>query len=162
MSPLWRLAINDVRLTTKDRWSVFWLLILPVFLIWIFSRMSGDGGAAPVPLAVLDRDGGWLAQAFTEELNGPNVKLAVYRGAEADGPEAKKATRWIELSKGFTAKVLAGHQQRLKIETAKDAAADYSRAAEIVITRAIVRTLGRVAEMKSTAAGQDLATYDGL
>lgn len=163
MSRLWRLAVNDVRLTSKDRAAAFWLLVLPVFLIWIFSRVSGGGGgAAAVSLAVLDRDGGWLAQAFTEELNGPSVKLAVYRGAEADGPEAKKATRWIELRKGFTEEVLAGHQQRLKIQTSEDAAADYSRAAEIVITRAIVRTLGRVAEMKPTSVPRDLATYDAL
>ena len=162
MSPLWRLAINDVRLTSKDRAAFFWLLALPVFLIWIFGRISAGGGAAPVPLAVLDRDGGWVAHAFAEELNGPNVRLAVYRGAEADGAAAKEATEWIELPKGFTDGVLAGRQQRLRIRTAEGAEADYSRAAEIVATRAIVRTLGRVAELKTTAGEFNIAAYDAL
>jgi len=154
--------MNDVRLTVRDRAAFFWLLALPIFLIWIFGRLSQGGGPNAVSLAVIDRDGGWVAHAFAEELDGPSVKLSVYGGADADVPEAKKATRWIELPAGFTESVLAGKQQRLKIATAEDAAADYSRAAEIVAARAIVRTLGRVAEMKTTQAGMSVATYDAL
>jgi len=162
MSPLLRLAINDVRLTVRDRAAFFWLLLLPIFLIWMFSHVSGSGGPAVVPLTVIDRDGGWLAKAFSEELEAKNVKLSVFRGAAADGVEAKTAARWIELPKGFTEGALAGRQQRLRIQTAEDAAADYSRAAEILTTRAIVRTLGRVAEMQGTHAELDVLTYDTL
>jgi ABC-type multidrug transport system permease subunit len=160
--PVLRLAANDVRLTVRDRAAAFWLLILPVFLIWIFGRVMGGGGTAAVALTVIDRDGEWLAQAFAEELAAPNVKLTVLRGADADGDAAKKATRWIELPSGFTADVLAGRQQKLKIRAAEDAAADYSRAADVVVARGIVRTLGRVAEMKSTQAELSGATYDTL
>jgi ABC-type multidrug transport system permease subunit len=162
VSVLFRLAANDVRLTFRDRMSTFWLFALPIFLIWIFSRISGGGGASAVSLAVLDRDGGWLAHVFASELDGPSVKLAVFEGAAADGEDAKKATRWIELPKGFTDDALAGRQQRLKIQTADDAAADYSRAAEIVTARAIVRTLARVAEMKATEADLNVASYEAL
>jgi len=159
---LWRLAMNDVRLTLRDRAAFFWLLILPVFLIWMFGHMFSGGGGANVSLAVRDRDGGWLAAAFTEELQAPNVVLKVYRGPEADGEEAKKAARWIELPAGFTAGALAGHQQLLRIQSAEDASTDYSRAAEVLVTRAIVRTLGRVAEMKGANASMDTATYEAL
>jgi ABC-type multidrug transport system permease subunit len=163
MSPLLRLAANDLRLTIKDRVSVFWLVILPVLLMWIFGRAFGGGGAAPqVALTVIDRDGGWLAKAFAAELDGPTVKLAVVSGAAVESPEAKAATRWIELPEGFTEGVLAGKQQRLTVKTAKDASEDYSRAAEIVVARAIVRTLGRVAEIETTRAEPSMATYDAL
>jgi len=162
MSPLVRLALNDVRLTARDRAAAMWLIALPIFLIWIFSHIGGDGAPKSVSLAVVDRDGGWLAQAFAEELEAKNVKLTVFRGVEADGAEAKKATRWIELPTGFTEGVLAGQQQRLKIATAENAAADYSRAAEIVVTRAIVRTLARVAEMKALHSDMSVATYDRM
>jgi ABC-2 type transport system permease protein len=154
--------MNDVRLTLRDRAAFFWLLILPVFLIWMFGHMFSGGGNTSVSLAVLDRDGGWLAAAFTGELSAPNVALKVYRGATADGADAKKATRWIELPAGFTVGALSGHQQVLKIQAAEDASADYSRAAEVLVTRAIVRTLGRVAEMRDTEAPMDAATYDAL
>jgi len=162
MSPLLRLALNDVRLTVRDRAAFFWLLALPIFLIWIFSHIGSGGGPSIVSLAVIDRDGGWLAKAFTDELDGKNVKLAVFRGDAAGGAEAKKAARWIELPAGFTDGALSGRQQRLRIQTAEDAAADYARAAEIVVTRAIVRTLGRVAELKGTHAEMTVATYDAL
>ena len=163
MNAFLTLAANDVRLTVKDRVSVFWLLILPVLLMWIFGRVMGGGGGTPqVSLTILDRDGGWLAKAFAAELDGPSVKLAVFAGEAADGEDAKKATRWIELAPGFTEGVLAGRQQRLKIQTAKDAPDDYSRAAEVVVARAIVRTLGRVAEIKSTHADASIATYAAL
>jgi len=162
MSPVLRLAMNDVRLTARDRAAFFWLLLLPIFLIWIFARVGGGGGANDVSLAVIDRDGGWLASAFLSELSGPKVALKVYRGDQADSPEAKAAVRWLTLPKGFTEGALAGHQQMLKIETAENAAADYSRAAEIVVTRAIVRTLARAAEIRASALPESAATYDTL
>ena len=162
MRKVWLLALNDLRLTVRDRAAAFWLLILPIFLIWVFSRVGGGGGAGAVALAVLDRGGGWLAQAFCEELAGPKVKLAIYRGADADGPDAKGATRWIELPAGFTDGAFAGRQQRLEIRTGENAATDYSRAAEVVVVRAIVRTLGRAAEMKTNGGPATLAAYDAL
>src|SRR5262249_52806555 len=55
VSPVLRLAANDVRLTARDRAAFFWLLILPIFLIWIFARVGGGGGANDVSLSVIDR-----------------------------------------------------------------------------------------------------------
>ncbi len=162
MSPLLRLAANDVRLTVRDRAAAFWLVLLPIFLIWLFGSISSGNGTVQVALTVIDRDGGWLAQAFAKELDGPNVALEILRGADADGEAAKKSTRWIELSKGFTDGVLAGKQQRLKIETGENAQSDYSRAAEVVVIRAIARTLARVAELKASSAPMGVDAYEAL
>ncbi len=162
MSPLLRLAANDVRLTVRDRAAAFWILVLPVFLMWLFGSLGGGGGTAKVSLTIIDRDGGWLASAFAKELDGPNVALKVLRGTDADTDSAKKATRWLELPAGFTAGALAGKQQRLKIETGEKANSDYSRAAEVVVIRAIVRTLARVAEMKQSTNPMSAEVYDRL
>jgi ABC-2 type transport system permease protein len=162
MRALLRLAANDVRLTIRDRAAFFWILLLPVFLIWLFGSIGGGGGTAKVALTVIDRDGGWLAQSFAKELDGPNVALAVLSGADANGESAKKATRWIELPAGFTANALAGKQQRLKIQTGENAQSDYSRAAEVVVVRAIVRTLARAAEMKQSNGPMSAGVYDAL
>jgi ABC-type multidrug transport system permease subunit len=161
VTALLRLAANDVRLTRRDRAAFFWILILPIALIWLFGSMGGGGGTNKVSLTVIDRDGGWLAQSFAKELDGPNVLLNVLSGAEVETPGAGKAARWIELPPGFTNNALAGVQQRLKIQTAENAQADYSRAAEVVVVRAIARTLARLAEMKQTGA-QGAAAYDAL
>jgi ABC-type multidrug transport system permease subunit len=163
MRQLLRLAANDVRLTSKDRVAYFWILILPIFLIWLFGSMGGGGRGTPkVALTVIDRDGGWLAQSFAGELDGPNVALTILRGNDADGETAKKASRWIELPAGFTENALAGKQQKLAITTGEQANADYSRAAEVVVIRAIARTLARVAELKQSNGPLTVAAYDAL
>lgn len=163
MRSLLLLAANDVRLTIRDRASAIWLVVLPIFLIWLFGHMgSGGNGTPKVALTVIDRDGGWLAQAFAKELDGPNVALKVLHGAEADGEAAVKAPRRIELPKGFTDGVLGGKQQRLRIESAEDAPSDYSRAAEVVVIRGIARTLARVAELKQSSATMGVDAYDAL
>lgn len=162
MSPLLRLAANDVRLTVRDRAAFVWLVVLPIFLIWLFGTVTSGNGTAKVALTVVDRDGGWLAQAFAKELDGPNVALEVLRGAAADGEAAKQATRRLELPAGFTEKALSGKQQRLKIETGENAQSDYSRAAEVVVIRAIARTLARVAEMKQSSGPMSVDGYDAL
>lgn len=162
MRSLLLLAANDVRLTVRDRAAAFWILLLPIFLIWLFGSIGGGSGTPKVALTIVDRDGGWLAQSFSGELESPNVALTILRGAEVDGEAAKKATRWIELPAGFTDNVLAGTQQVLKIETGENAQADYSRAAEVVVIRAITRTLARVAEMKQSSGPMSADTYDAL
>ncbi len=162
MRRLLLLAANDVRLTVRDRVAAFWLFLLPIFLMWLFGGLGGGGGTAKVALTVIDRDGGWLAQSFAKELDGPNVALIVLRGADVDGEAAKKATRRLELPAGFTDNALAGKQQRLKIVTGEEAQSDYSRAAEVVVIRAIVRTLARVAEMKQSSGPVSAGAYDAL
>jgi ABC-type multidrug transport system permease subunit len=162
MRRLLRLAANDVRLTVRDRAAMFWLLMLPIFLMWIFGGLGGGGGTAKVSLTVVDRDGGWLAESFAKELEGPNVALTILPGAKFNGDAAKTARRFIELPAGFTDDVLAGKQRKLTIETAEGAPSDYSRAAEVVVIRAIVRTLARVAELKQSRGSMSAGAYDAL
>jgi ABC-type multidrug transport system permease subunit len=156
-------AGNDVRLTLRDRAAAFWLLALPVFLTWLFGHaMGGGGGAARVALTVLDRDGGWLARAFTEELKGPNVALEIVRGEGEIDAAVKKATRWIELPPRFTEGALSGRQQKLRIMAGEDAGGADGPAAEVLVVRAIARTLARAVEMKEQGGAMDATTYDRL
>jgi ABC-2 type transport system permease protein len=154
-------AGNDVRLTVRDRAAFFWMLALPLLLTWIFGQLGAQGGATKVGLTVLDRDGGWLASALTEELTAGSVDLKVLRGTQAEAPP-DPTLRWIVIPKGFTEGALAGRQQKLAIETAKNASTDYSRAAEVLVVRAIVRTLGRAAEMKVAGDTMTSQEYDRL
>jgi len=162
MSPLLRLAANDVRLTVRDRAALFWLLLLPVFLTWLFGTISGGGGPGKISLTVLDRDGGWLARALIVEMSGPSVALDVAEGDSAAGGPQDGTARWLVIPPGFTTQALAGKQQRLKVETAEGAAADYSRAADVLVVRAIARTIARAAELEESGGVPDLAAYEAL
>ncbi len=144
------LALHDLRLTTRDRASFFWMLVLPVALMWLFGQMGGGGGPSRVRLTVVDRDGGWLARAFVEQLASPNVEVVERTPGEAAAEERK--VRTLVIPEGFTAKVLRGEPQTLRFELDPGTDADFDRAADGNAIRAIARTLALLVEMDRSAA----------
>ncbi|HEX6853615.1 MAG TPA: ABC transporter permease [Candidatus Polarisedimenticolaceae bacterium] len=145
------IAANDLRLTLRDRAAFFWLLLLPVGMMWIFGSMGG--GPRKAALTVVDRDGGWVAKALCERLDLPGVELTVV----ADEPAGKPPLRKLVLPPGFTENVLAGRQQRLEVEAAEGANSDYTRAADAYVLRAIVKTLAAIVELRRDGIPADPA-----
>ncbi len=144
------LALHDLRLTARDRASFFWMLVLPVAMMWFFGQMGGGGGPSRVRLTVVDRDHGWLARAFVEQLASPNVEV-VERSPEEAASEERKV-RTLVIPEGFTAKVLAGERQTLRFERDARTDADFDRAADGNVVRAIARTLSLLVEMARAGA----------
>ena len=139
------LAANDLRLTVRDRASFVWMLLLPLALMWMFGAMNRGGDPPKVALTVEDRDGGWLARAFVKELAGERIVLDELPPGGA-AKQKEPPARLLVIPPGFTANVLAGHQQKLRLETSGGARGDFSLAAEAQVVRAIVRVVGRLAE----------------
>jgi ABC-2 type transport system permease protein len=138
------LAANDLRLTVRDRAAFFWMLVLPLGMMWIFGQINRDGGPPKPSLAVEDRDGGWLARAFVGELASDRIALTEIRpGSRLDKPP----TRRLVIPAGFTAQALAGKQQVLHLEKQTGSDQELSLAVEVDLIRAIVRTVGRMAEI---------------
>ncbi len=146
MSAIRTLAWNDVRQTARDRAAFFWMLVLPVLLMWLFGQAGGSGAAAKVSLAVVDLDGGWLAREFVDALRGDRVSLSVLTPEAATVAE-KPPPRTLVIPEGFTAGALAGEKQTLRLEKRAGADEEFSLAAEVVVARAITRTLGRLVEL---------------
>jgi ABC-type multidrug transport system permease subunit len=146
-----QLARNDLRLTARERASFFWMLLFPVVLMWFFGQVGGGQSGPPkVTLTVVDRDGGWLARALVAQLAGGNVTIRELTPAAAATPKDK--VRTLTIPQGFTANVLAGKQQPLRIVREERADRDFSRAADVRLLRAVTRTLGLLVEMN--AAGK--------
>ena len=75
MKQIWVLALNDLRLTVRDRSSFIWMLVMPLAMMWFFGNI-GDGGSSGPPrmaLTVIDHDGGWLAEALVDELRNEHT-----------------------------------------------------------------------------------------
>ncbi|HNQ24036.1 MAG TPA: ABC transporter permease [Phycisphaerae bacterium] len=72
MRAIWTLAIKDLRLLTRDRFGMFWVLGFPLlfalFFGFIYRGMSGGGDTGKMPVAIIDQDHTPDAQAFTERL----------------------------------------------------------------------------------------------
>ena len=153
------MALNDLRLTARDRSSFIWMLIMPIAFMWFFGQMGGGGSSGPpqIALGVLDLDGGWLARAVVEELQDDQITLE-----EIDpqaGAGARGQVRTLVIPEGFTSKVLSGEQQELRLEKDPDANEEFSLAAEVHVIRTVVRTLARMVEMDSKD-GLDAETDD--
>jgi len=147
MRSIWKLALNDLRLTVRDRTSFIWMLAMPIAMMWFFSGLGGAGsGAAPqVALAVVNHDDGWLSIALIDELDTEGVSLTRLTPAGAEAVEDK--VRSLIIPEGFTSAALAGIQQTLRLEKEPDSSATFGMAADVHVTRAIVRLLGRVIEL---------------
>lgn len=141
------MALNDLRLTIRDRTSFIWMLIMPVAFMWFFGQMGGGGSTEPprFSLAVVDHDGGWLARALLGELQGEKVDFEEI-GPDRTDPETPRA-RTLVIPEGFTERVISGEQQILRLELHPDASEEFSLAAQVHVTRTIVRSIARIIEM---------------
>ena len=155
------LAANDLRLTVRDRAAFLWMLLLPLALMWMFGAMNRGGPPPKASLAVDDRDGGWLARDLVKELAGERIELTVLApvrpAAGAARERREPPSRTLVIPAGFTAKVLAGERQTLRLEKASGARQELNLAAEAHVVRAIVRIVGRLAEVGPPPAGDPLA-----
>jgi ABC-2 type transport system permease protein len=150
------LALNDLRLTWRHKAAFIWMLLLPVAMMWVFGQ-TGTQKPPKVSLGIDDRDGGWLAKALVAELADDRVDLKIVK--KGPKPEEPPPARTLIIPAGFTASVLAGRQQELRLEQQPGTNAEFSLAAQVDTVRAIVRILGRLTEM---GEGGEQAAYEAL
>ncbi len=149
LTKVFLLAANDLRLVLRDRAALIWLVAFPLTFIWLFGQIFQPPGPVKIGLAVEDRDGGWLARSFVAGLADPAVLLTeVVAGEPREGK-----SRTLVIPEGFTAGVLAGERQTLRLEAAEGSRVQFDLGAQAHVVRAITRTLARLAE--AAAAGND-------
>ena len=149
------LALHDLRRTARDRTSFLWMLAMPVAMMWFFGVASGGSSGPPkVTLTVSDGDAGWLSRVFVGELSDDQVNLEEVAPADLERTEGK--VRTLVIPAGFTRGVLAGEQQTLRLEKDPGSDEEFGFAAQVHVFKAIVRTLGRLAEMKTLAPADSI------
>ena len=155
MRTILRLALHDLRRITRDRSSFLWMLGMPVAMMWFFGQ-AGSGSSTPpsIALSVVDRDAGWLARAFVGELGAERVILKEI--APEDQEQTTGKVRTLVIPAGFTRNVLGGEQQTLRLEKDPGSNEEFGLAAQVHISRAIVRTLARLVEMKALGTSGSL------
>jgi len=136
------LALNDLRLTWRNKAAFIWMLALPVAFMWLFGQMGGGSQGPPkATLGVDDRDGQWLSRALIAELKDEQIELQEVK------PGQEPPRRTLIIPAGFTAGALAAKPQELRLESQPGADQEFSLAAQVTTVRAIVRVLGRLTEL---------------
>ncbi len=118
------IAAKDLRQRLRDRSAVLIAVVVPLGLAAIFRLILGDvlGGQLTFDLAVVDADGGRLAQAFAGEVLPPIEEQGVINvrpvATEQEGrrlAEDGEVDAAFVIPAGFTAAVEAGRPAELRV-----------------------------------------------
>jgi ABC-2 type transport system permease protein len=112
MHGIWRLALKDLRQLSRDKFSLFWLFVMPLIMALFIGSMFG-GPSSALRVAVVDDDRSAASIQFLKALSGSEaVRLLNTPGGEEDDvpltlDEARdlvrrqKAAAYLYIRKGF-------------------------------------------------------------
>lgn len=158
MRSIFTLALNDLRLTIKDRPSIFWLVIMPLGFIVLFSGMKHrDGGRPVIGINVVDEDQSWLSGALKDALGREGFAITELTPAAYDTLGALRA---IRICKGFEDSVAANRQVPIYMQIHPDAGPEASLTAKMHTYRAIGQLLVHLIETIREAGAESASPAD--
>lgn len=152
----WTIAVNDLKITIKDKMFFFWLLVFPLLFSLIFSLAFSESSPEErkVTLNVLDKDKGFLSRALVKEFSSEKYAVNVLE----DETEGK--IRTLIIPENFTQNILAGQKTELVLEKESGSTMEPSQAAYSNILKAIIKILTKIVSI-DPQDGKDLeARYD--
>ncbi len=132
------LAANDLLQVIKDRPSVFWMILLPMAFIYLFSSFGNNGGAAQIGLAVIDEDHSLISGALAQGLRRESFTVTELEPAAA---ETLSVLRSLRIPCGFQDSLAAGRRAQVYYYVSGDADASATLVAEMNVRRAVIQTL---------------------
>ncbi|MFH1144982.1 MAG: ABC transporter permease [Candidatus Eisenbacteria bacterium] len=144
------LALNDLRQTVKDRPSLFWMVIMPIGFVFLFSQFGREPRSTQISLAVLDADQTLLSESFGAALARQGFRVEEIDAAGNDSLPAPR--RSISIPRGFQDSLLLARQVPVYYYADADAPEEASVVAEMHVLRASLRTLFAL-----SAAARDVA-----
>ena len=106
MRRVWLMALKDLRLLSRDRIGMFFMLAFPVLMgVFFGSVMGGVGrsGSTELSVAIVDEDDSEMSRAFVEGLTrGDGVRVQpASRQAAADLVRRGKCVAMVRIPSGF-------------------------------------------------------------
>jgi ABC-2 type transport system permease protein len=133
------IAVKDLQILFRDRGTIIQLLGLPLIFILVFSgaMQAAVGGQSDtrMPLAVVDQDGGSLAQTLVdgiEQAGGIHV-VPTERTEAEQALDIGELPRALFIPPNFSADVTAGRQTTLRLVSRPDSDAPRNEAVRLVI-----------------------------
>ena len=134
------LARQDLRLTLRDRSSIFWIFIAPVLWVYMFASITRSTPTR-IGLQVVEEESSSLADRLVELLRAENFEVTVVPpgGPVPSGKDAP--ARSVTLPAGFAGSIAARQKVTLDLKEGKNANPEGTIATEVALHRAIVRLL---------------------
>ena len=143
-----RIACFEIRLVLTDRWSVFWLLVLPFILIFFIAKafpQRADPSTLQAYLGVHNQDVGFLSQSLVEDLQESGFNVQILKGLTER--EQGNWHRTLIIPPDFTTQVLAGRQVSLRLEIETGSYQPALDAVRVKIYKAVGRIIGNLCVM---------------
>ncbi len=136
----WTIALNDLKLTYKDKMFLFWLLVFPLIFIFIFGLAFRDMGPgdSQVTLNILDKDKSFLSKTLIEELVTEKYDVKVFEKDE------EKSFRTLIIPEGFSQSVFAGEKVELKLEQEQGNSMEAMQTAYSHVLKAVIKILAKI------------------
>ena len=134
------LTRQDLRLTLRDRSSIFWIFIAPVLWVYMFGSISRSTPTR-IGLQVVEEESSALADRLVELLRAENFEVTVIPPG-GPAPAGKGAPpRSVTIPAGFADAIASRQKVTLDLKETAKANPEGTLAAEVALHRAIVRLL---------------------
>ncbi|MGH9868837.1 MAG: ABC transporter permease [Candidatus Polarisedimenticolia bacterium] len=140
------LAREDLRLTLRDRSSIFWIFLAP--LIWVyffgFLAQAPDPSKVKISLTVIQQDDSPLAGRLIEQLKSEGFDLTVIPPGRETGPLGR-SVRAVTIPAGFGDAVLRKEKMKLPFTEGSSVNPQGTLAAQVGLHKAVMRMLAEQA-----------------
>lgn len=154
-----RIALTDLRLLLKEKITIFWMLILPLMITFLFGNMSGDPSKQTTWIPVVNLDGHELSTLFIEQLKAEGYNIDP-RSA-TDEKYVKGWYRAVIIPATFSESLLTGERVDLTFVKGNRNFED-TLSAQSRLVHTIVRFTGALAKANVILYGWDETTKDDL
>ncbi|MDH4219787.1 MAG: ABC transporter permease [Candidatus Aminicenantes bacterium] len=136
----WTIAVNDLKLTFKDKMFLFWLIVFPFLFALIFGLAFRESASEDrkVTLNVVDKDKSFLSQALIEELTDEKYVMNLLKD------EKESRVRALIIPENFSENILAGETMELILQKEEGGNLEASQAAYSHILKAIIKILTKI------------------
>ncbi len=152
----WNIALNDLKLTVKDKTFFLWLLVFPLLFAFIFGLAFPESseGIQKVTLNVLDRDNSFLSKALLSELEGEKYTTKILESEES------KTIRTLIIPENFSSDIFEGKKVELILEKKAGSNIEASQAAYSHILKGIIKILANLASLTPQSEKEFAEKYD--
>jgi ABC-type Na+ efflux pump permease subunit len=137
------LAREDLRLTLRDKSSIFWIFIAPFLWVFFFGFMSrpSDPTQTKVGLTVIVQEASPLADRFVEFLKAENFDLRTVKPGEEPPKDKEAPARTLTIPVGFEGAIARREKVELALREERRVNPEGTFAVEVALHKAIVRLL---------------------
>lgn len=102
----------ELRQITRDKSSLFWMVLLPLLFMFIFGRIQYGSGGAQAALTIINQDAGPFGALLVKALERPDIQLLV-----ETRPPQQPPIRSLSIPPDFSENLKAGKPQALRLHT---------------------------------------------